>query len=483
MRLWIAGLLLLASIGSASAEPLLRDGTLDWPDDPQFVPPSGPLPLASTNVMFLNRCPNGCTINVGSKANSINDTWPISSQRVLSKFAFDDATWNAVVACVKDTFEPYNLQITDVDPGTASHFEIMIAGVPADVGFGANIGGVAPPGCSAPYLNNALVFDFANVWSFGATTCNANCIEDICSTAAQEIGHTWADMDHSTNNKDPMTYLNYTRRKYFQDADQQCGSDCVNGQGPQGETCSGTNNQSHVCRCTGGSRQTQNSYQVVKSLFGVTGSPPTMVLTPDNGTTVDKGFSIKIGAMDNSGTIARLQVKVDGTAIDTSMIDPFAKPPPWTIPTMLENGPHTIQATVWDPQQSQATAMAAVQENPPCNATTACPSATDACVGGRCVPGPSVTGGLGTTCNDHPDCASGQCATDGTNKYCVETCTAGQCPQGFGCLDDGAGNGFCWPGYDEGGGGCGCQSNRPGGALTLGLLFAVGLYACRRRRR
>jgi hypothetical protein len=121
-RLAIASFVLVACAAIASAEPRPRTGTDEFADDPTFVPPQG-LPLASTNKIFLNRCPNGCVINVG-QSNSINNTWQVGQQRLLTKFPWDDATWTKVVSCVNDVFEPYNLVITEIDPGTASHFEI-----------------------------------------------------------------------------------------------------------------------------------------------------------------------------------------------------------------------------------------------------------------------------------------------------------------------------------------------------------------------
>ena len=132
----------------------------------------------------------------------------VHGSHVLGAFPYGDDAWNSVVSCVKDTFSSFNVQVTDVDPGTASHFEIMIGGLPADLGFPTNVGGVSPNGCGQTYIPNALVFDFANVWS-RARRRAAGCIEDICSTAAQEIAHSFA-LDHSTNAADPMTYFDYT---------------------------------------------------------------------------------------------------------------------------------------------------------------------------------------------------------------------------------------------------------------------------------
>jgi hypothetical protein len=57
----------------------------------------------------------------------------------------------------------------------------------------------------------------------------------------------------------------------------------------------------------------------------------------------------------------------------------------------------------------------------------------------------------------------------------------GQCPSGFGCeINDGDTMGVCWPGFDDGSGGC---SVAPGGAVTSGLLFAALVFGRRRRRR
>jgi len=118
----------------------------------------------------------------------------------------------------------------------------------------------------------------------------------------------------------------------------------------------------------------------------------------------------------------------------------------------------------------------------PCGKPADCAKDTDTCIGGRCVTGPNAPGGLGQPCMSGPDCSSGTCAQRGTDKYCVELCElgAGQCPEGFGCLDA-SGTGLCWPGYDDGTGGI-CSAGGKGGAITLGLTFAALLFSRRRRR-
>lgn len=481
-RLGVAALVVSAFASSAFAERP-RTGVIDV--DPKLISKDGPLTpvgLVPYNTLFINRCASGCPVKVG-QSNSLTDSWPINSNRTLTAFPYSDAVWQQVMSCVKDVFSPYQIVVTDVDPGTsANHFEIMIAGSPTDVGMSTSIGGVAPGGCTSSYKNNALVFDFAKVWAApSAGMCDASCVEEICATAAQEIGHTWQSMDHVRNAKDPMTYFGYLGRKYFQNSADQCGSDCVNGVAPDGSTCNGTSSQSHDCICTG--IATQNSHSIISSLFGLgPGTPPTVSITgPKFGASVDPGFSIYIDATDDSGTVDKVDLIIDGAMVASLAKGPYV----FNAPTTLGNGTHHIEAIAYDPHQTPGSAKIDVVIGPPCQDASGCPTSTDACIGGRCVPGPGVTGGLGTTCATATDCVDSQCASDGTNMYCVEKCTTGQCPDGFGCLDDGTGakTGVCWPGYDDGSGGCGCESNRPGGPLTLMLLSGVVVLTCRKRRR
>jgi len=464
----------VALTGLAAAErPRLV--TVDVPNLPK--PEAAQAPY---NTIFLNRCANGCTIHSGTP-NSINDTWSIGGTKTLSKFTYGDATWNQVVACVRDTFVSFNVNVTDVDPGSANHFEIMIAGQATEVlgAGGANVGGISPNGCGQSYIPNSLVFDFADVWSSSSTTCDASCLEEICSTAAQEIGHSFG-MDHSTNSKDPMTYYQFTGRRYFQDEADTCGSDCMSGTGPMGNACSGTNNQTHTCCVNEGT--TQNSFQTILTLFGPgTPVPPNISITsPKTGASVVAGFPVAVSASADSA-IKSVSITVDGAAVPpVLMAPPFA----FNAPATLAAGAHVVVATATDAHGTSNTSMITVNIGPPCTSASECPNDTDACIEGRCVPGPNATGGLGTSCTDNSMCGDSTCASDGTNQYCTTACSApGVCPSGFGCLPaaDGSTAGYCWPGYDDGSGGGGCNTGGAGGPITGGLLFAALLVTRRKR--
>ena len=84
-----------------------------------------------------------------------------------------------------------------------------------------------------------------------------------------------------------------------------------------------------------------------------------------------------------------------------------------------------------------------------CSGDTTCARSGDVCYAGQCIAGPQETGGLGAACTANRDCASHDCASDGTRAACTVICAphASLCPTGFQCVPaNGAGAGVCWAG-------------------------------------
>ncbi len=430
----------------------------------------GELAAANTNKIFLNRCAGGCMVTPGNTDSRTNRSTIPDQQSMLSAFSRGDAVWNNVVACMKDVFTPFGVEILTTDPGpTVNHFEIMIAGTPGQLQLGNGTGGISPYNCNVEYIPNSLVFVF-DVWG--------NNVEDICATAAQELAHSFR-LDHVIDQTDPLTYYTYSGRKKFKDASVQCGSDCVGGRAPFGQTCSGANTQSHTCSCTG--QNTQNSVAVIKSLFGTgTPTPPELTITtPKTGDNVAPSFPVAAEASDING-IGMVELRVDGLLAGTATQVPYV----FNAPSMLADGTHTVEVTAYDQFGASTAKTVQVIIGKPCGKPSDCPLDTDTCIGGRCVPGPGVQGGLGSVCTENTACASGQCGADAEgNRYCVDVCVLGadQCPDGFGCLEAGENNGVCWPGHDDGSGG-GCSTGS-GGALAIGLSFLALVIARRRPRK
>jgi hypothetical protein len=447
-----------------------------WTD----LDPSTVSPVVNTNKIFLNNCkPNGCVVRSGQASSidgaSYQGTWGISGTRTLTPFSASDATWTQVVDCLKDVFAPFSVEITTTNPSPAPHFEIMIAGSPTDLGMSNGIGGVSPFSCS-PYIPNSLVFDFQKVWGSD--------VEEICSTAAQEIAHSFA-LDHVTDPSDPLTYNPYNGRRRFKNAQIQCGSDCQGGRSPFGDTCTGVTQQNHACSCPNGTSiltNTQNSVAAMQALFGTgTPTPPVVKITePKLGAIVMAGFPVKAEITDDNG-VGRAELYVDNILVTMVGGSPWV----FNAPASLMNGTHKVKVLAYDVFGTSASAEVQVVIGKPCGGDGDCPTDTDVCLGGRCVAGPDAAGGLGQPCVSGPDCKSGNCATDSDGaKHCTESCVLGegQCPDGFGCLEASAGQGVCWPGFDDGTGGCCSANSDPVGPMFLGGVVC-GMMLVRRRRR
>lgn len=427
-------------------------------------------PAVNSNVIYLNDCkPNGCIIQPGNTSSldngQVQGHWGINQQRTLAAWNQSDAVWQQVVSCVKDVFSPFGVTITTTNPVAAPHFEIMIAGVSTQIGLPANYLGVSPGTCD-DYITNSLVFAFANSQEYQGA------VEDICATAAQEIAHSFS-LDHVIDSTDPLTYFQSAQRKRFKNAQVQCGSDCVQGTSPSGGNCTGGNQQQHPCICGG---NTQNSFETIKNLFGSgTPTPPTVTfINPKNGAAVAPGFPFSVTATDDNG-IAQAQGFVDGMNAGIIFSQPFA----FNAPTNLANGAHTVKVVATDIYGATGEASLNVVIGEPCDKPSDCPTDTQTCIGGRCVTGPGVQGGLGGACTGGADCASGICGAVNDGMYCLEECTEGQCPDGFGC-QPAAGTGYCVAGYSDGSGGGCSTSGDPTGPLC-GLL--LGAFVLVRRRR
>jgi hypothetical protein len=104
--------------------------------------------------------------------------------------------------------------------------------------------------------------------------------------------------------------------------------------------------------------------------------------------------------------------------------------------------------------------------------------AGESCFDARCIATPFSPTGIGATCAAGADCDSGLCAEGPDGRRCTEPCAAGECPDGFECLDARAGGAACWPAE---GSGCCDAGGRGAPTALLGTLLAA--LALRRRAR
>ena len=411
---------------------------------PLMAPPS-------SKIIFMHRCPPaGCIVNAGANDDSRQNISQIADNNTtIGAFTQSDDTWKKMLSCVRATFAPFDVMVTDVDPGPmTSHYEHIVGGKPSqlrsDIG---GAGGVAPATCTE--IPNAMSFTF-DVYG--------DRFEDLCWTASQEVAHAFG-LEHELNAKDPLTYLEGFLPKRFQAANAQCGEGIP-----------------RVCKCT--TSGMQNTYEHILAMFGPgTPTPPMLtVKAPANGKTVQPGFVTRVDASDDSG-MDHVEILVDGMKIAESFEEPYTI----VAPDVVEQGPHVLEVRAVDIQGTPTSEMRDIIMGPPCTASAGC-TGTDVCLAGVCTPGPDAPGGLGYECSANTECLSRNCLkTDGSFGHCVEQCNPaieGVCPEGFDCIDAGGGAGVCLP--NDSGGGC-CDAGGSGRGAAL-LTFGVLALVLRRRR-
>lgn len=416
---------------------------------PQQTPPALE---PSSRLIYIKRCPPaGCVLHPGTE-DSRTDTSSIAAGVVtLTGFKQTQEVWDRMMACVRETYAPFNIGITDVDPGNVPHFEHVVGGRPTELSPDlAGAGGVSPFTCDE--IPNAITFTFD---VYGPDP------DALCWTVSQETAHAFG-LEHEYNAADPLTYLNGgPSMKRFQAADSPCGEF-----------------QARTCECTGGA--TQNSYMHIVSMFGpgeVTA--PTVTITAPTASTeeVQPGFLVRAKAMDDVA-VDRLELWIDGA--DTGVM---TKTAPYVLaaPKTITQGPHTVEVKAFDVQDTPASATLDVNVGPPCTDSSGC-SGDDVCLTGVCIPGPDASGGLGGVCDTNTSCFSNRCVADTRGeKQCVESCdlSPGSCPADFTCVATGGAEGVCW--YQPEGGCCSAGGSPGGRALVA--FGVLGLVLRRRRRR
>lgn len=271
-------------------------------------------------TVYLNR--NGGTyrpLGAGDENSSLNRSVVLSlsgsAGGTLSPFPYGDVVWNDVVSCVRREFAPYDVLITEDDPGDAPHIESVVAGSFSQIGIDPCLG-VAPFDCGV--IDRAVNYTFAAEHPNDANT--------ICWTVLQETAHALG-LDHELLCSDPMTYLDDCGpAKAFQDAAAPCGEDTP-----------------RACSCGG---STQNSVQLLLGALGPATdriAPVIGIQSPPDGATVPPGFRVMVDASDENGVV-RAELYIDGELFSSDDEAPWE----FDTPDALGEGAHTVEVRVSD---------------------------------------------------------------------------------------------------------------------------------------
>lgn len=459
---------LAAGASSALAAPTAPPGEWFRPgaevhvDTAVSEPATAEAPEPLSRILWLNRCPNGCdftkatTNDALSNLTQIGDV-PIGTVMHVSPFALSEQVWTDYVACMREVYGPYNVQIVTEDPGPVPHHEAVVAGTAAEMHRPGALGVAPLDATTCVPKNNVISFSFAN--DHGPDPIG------LCWTTSQESAHSYG-LDHAFDCSDPMTYLGGCGQKYFRNKNINCGEFSA-----------------RVCVC---GSTTQNSHQKLLANFGpgVDPPPPTVAITmPADGATVPQGFSVFANATDRRG-VAYAELYVNGWKWNTVN---------GAGPTFVLDLPQGVPDGVMEIKVRACNDLDVCAETPVRTVTRGAgcdDAATDClvgqkCEGGRCFWDPPATE-FGETCAYDQECVSGRCADGGRGAICTQECFGppnDRCPEGFECSAPSGGTGVCRHASEEETGCCSTGGSSRSMALNLGLGAVVGLLALRRRRK
>ena len=212
---------------------------------PAAVPAAGAAPRARSRVIYLNR--DGAILRPGDNDSVRQVSSVVAEPTEIDGWDVDDDTWSATVACVAELYAPFDVTITDEDPGATPHIEAVFGGSPGDVGLPDNVAGVSPFTTDCSVIEGSIAFAFTDVLPDDPRT--------VCEVIAQEIAHSYG-LDHEMLPSDPMTYLDYDGDRRFQNRMVSCGEYAGRACGVNGSTC----------------RQRQNSVALLTERLGARGA-------------------------------------------------------------------------------------------------------------------------------------------------------------------------------------------------------------------
>lgn len=450
-------LAVIALAGSLEGSPNQPVGRGSWIAAPAEKVSAGGA-SSTSRILYLNRCVGGCSVTPGFEDSRTNHSSILGRSIQLSEWTHGEENWEQVVNCVRGLYAPFDIVVTDSDPGDQSHFEAMVAGTPLEGSF-TRAGGVSPFTCSV--IDNAITFTYAAIYDD---------MRKICNVVGQESAHAFG-LDHELECADPLTYLPGCPIKSFQDVDAACGEFTE-----------------RECTCGG---ETQNSVQYLYDIFGEGEVPEVRIERPVAQSEVAIGFAIEATGFDDHFVINKTELWIDGALIESQGPSTISRSAVFTAPKSLSPEPHEIEVRMYDDRNQYGSTSITVTQAV-CQSTSEC-GFSYLCLAGQCVLGPGNSGGLGDLCQGSLDCDGQICATqEQEDSTCTAFCDTDprwgtpQCPSGYECLATDEEHSVCMPERGGKSGGCSVGTSQSGAPLNGFLLFLLALcgtrYAHGRRR-
>ena len=195
---------------------------------------------ASPDIIYINACPEGCTIAAGADDAINRKSSVIPHTYTFPAFAYSADVLNSAAACARATLAPFNIHVVLNDPGVARR-EVILSTDGQGIGVSAGVPEIVP--FSGQPEPNTLAFVFGNAWQGD--------VDGICWSMATVVGNLYG-LDQVTNCPDIMSF-SLCGEKSFTNVDATCDGSVW---GTPGHCFSGNT--------------TQNSFQI---LLNETGTP------------------------------------------------------------------------------------------------------------------------------------------------------------------------------------------------------------------
>jgi Bacterial Ig domain len=293
--------------------------------------------LAASRTIYLNK--NGVTLSPGANDSITNRSTVVTQPTAIPAWNVSASVWASTVSCMREVFAPFNVTITDTDPGNVPHMEAVFGGAPTMVGQPTNLAGVSPFTTDCSIIENSITFAFMGVLPADPSLA--------CEVMAQEVAHSYG-LDHVLVASELMTYLPYEGRRWFQNLSASCGEDKARPCGLNGSVC----------------RQNQNSVALLIERLGLkvpagdTVAPTVSITSPQNAATVPPSFNVKFNAADNT-KVAMASLYIDGVPSGSAMAAPFSIP----VPSGLSEGSHRLRIVATDGSNEQAKEIVVTVKN------------------------------------------------------------------------------------------------------------------------
>jgi hypothetical protein len=195
-------------------------------------------------TLYLNK--GGGTVVAGwddSAQNTSSIVFNVGDSQQIPAWRGGTRKWKKVVACVRDRFADFDVEVVTERPASGDYVMIMVGGRPSLFGYGDGVSGVAP--YTGEVLHAAIGYVFSDQLR--------NDVDGTCLGIVHEAGHAMG-LDHVYLCEDPMSYLWGCGAKRFRDQDAHCGE-----------------SEPRYC---GDGEETQNSWRHLAAAVGLRGEEP-----------------------------------------------------------------------------------------------------------------------------------------------------------------------------------------------------------------